>query len=152
MTKTKKLIINATASETRIGLLEGNRLVDLYVERHTKRGMVGNIYKAKVSRVLPGMQSAFVNIGADRSAFLYGGDIMDSVYAASVSSHPNQDPRELSNRTPIEKVLREGQEICVQVAKEPLGTKGPRDDGCDYSRSLSRPDAGIQQSWHFPSD
>ena len=126
MTKTKKLIINATASETRIGLLEGNRLVDLYVERHTKRGMVGNIYKAKVSRVLPGMQSAFVNIGADRSAFLYGGDIMDSVYAASVSSHPNQDPRELSNRTPIEKVLREGQEICVQVAKEPLGTKGPR--------------------------
>ncbi|RYZ51885.1 MAG: Rne/Rng family ribonuclease [Proteobacteria bacterium] len=126
MTKTKKLIINATASETRIGLLEGNRLVDLYVERHTKRGMVGNIYKAKISRVLPGMQSAFVNIGADRSAFLYGGDVMDSNQMASMGAQPNQDPRELSNRTPIEKVLREGQEICVQVAKEPLGTKGPR--------------------------
>ncbi len=126
MTKTKKLIINASASETRIGLLEGNRLVDLYVERHTKRGMVGNIYKAKISRVLPGMQSAFVNIGADRSAFLYGGDVLDPTYMASMSAHPNQDPRELANRTPIEKVLREGQEICVQVAKEPLGTKGPR--------------------------
>ncbi|MBC7658608.1 MAG: Rne/Rng family ribonuclease [Chitinophagaceae bacterium] len=124
MKPTKKLIINATASETRIGLLEGNRLVDLYVERHTKRGMVGNIYKAKISRVLPGMQSAFVNIGADRSAFLYGGDVMDPTYAASLHSH--QDPREQANRTPIEKVLREGQEICVQVAKEPLGTKGPR--------------------------
>lgn len=126
--KTKKLIINASASETRIGLLEGNRLVDLYVERHKKRGMVGNIYKAKVSRVLPGMQSAFVNIGADRSAFLYGGDVMDQAHVASLNAklQNNQDPRELSNRTPIEKILREGQEICVQVAKEPLGTKGPR--------------------------
>ncbi len=126
--KTKKLIINATSSETRIGLLEGNRLVDLYVERHKKRGMVGNIYKAKVSRVLPGMQSAFVNIGVDRSAFLYGGDVMDSSHVASLHANlkKNQDPRELSNRTPIEKILREGQEICVQVAKEPLGTKGPR--------------------------
>lgn len=122
----KKLIINTTASETRIGLLEGERLVDLYVERHSKRGLVGNIYKAKVSRVLPGMQSAFVNIGADRSAFLYGGDVMDPSYLASMREHPNQDPRESSNRTPIEKILKEGQEICVQVAKEPLGTKGPR--------------------------
>ncbi len=126
--KTKKLVINATASETRIGLLEGNRLVDLYVERHKKRGMVGNIYKAKVSRVLPGMQSAFVNIGADRSAFLYGGDVMDPSHLASLNAklQNDQDPREISNRTPIEKILREGQEICVQVAKEPLGTKGPR--------------------------
>lgn len=126
--KTKKLIINASASETRIGLLEGNRLVDLYVERHKKRGMVGNIYKAKVSRVLPGMQSAFVNVGVDRSAFLYGGDVMDPTHVASLNSNlkNHQDPREVSNRTPIEKILRDGQEICVQVAKEPLGTKGPR--------------------------
>lgn len=126
--KSKKLIINASASETRIGLLEENRLVDLYVERHNKRGMVGNIYKAKVSRVLPGMQSAFVNIGADRSAFLYGGDVMDATHVESLKSklQNHQDPRELSNRTPIERVLREGQEICVQVAKEPLGSKGPR--------------------------
>ncbi len=122
----KKLIINATSSETRIGLLEGNRLVDLYVERHTKRGMVGNIYKAKVSRVLPGMQSAFVNIGADRSAFLYGGDVIDPHHISTMNAQPDKDPREMANRTPIEKILKEGQEISVQVAKEPLGTKGPR--------------------------
>lgn len=122
----KKLIINTTVSETRIALLEGERLAELYVERQNKRGMVGNIYKAKVSRVLPGMQSAFVNIGADRSAFLYGGDVVDPEYLANLKSQTQQDPRESNNRTPIEKVLREGQEIIVQVAKEPLGTKGPR--------------------------
>lgn len=122
----KKLIINSTVSETRIALLEGERLAELYVERQNKRGMVGNIYKAKVSRVLPGMQSAFVNIGADRSAFLYGGDVVDPEYLANLKNQSQQDPRESNNRTPIEKVLREGQEIIVQVAKEPLGTKGPR--------------------------
>jgi len=123
----KRLIINSSVSETRIGLVEGQRLAELYVERLHKRGMVGNIYKAKVSRVLPGMQSAFVNIGADRSAFLYGGDVVDPEYIASVKSqNQGQDPRESNNRTPIEKILREGQEIIVQVAKEPLGTKGPR--------------------------
>ncbi|MCX6130420.1 MAG: Rne/Rng family ribonuclease [Proteobacteria bacterium] len=126
-TLSKKLIINCTVAETRIGLVEGDRLAEFYVERHHKRGMVGNIYKAKVSRVLPGMQSAFVNIGADRSAFLYGGDVVDPDYLASVKSHElGHDPRENNNRTPIEKVLKEGQEITVQVAKEPLGTKGPR--------------------------
>lgn len=73
------------------------------------------------------MQSAFVNIGADRSAFLYGGDVVDPAYIATVKNqNAAQDPRESSNRTPIEKILREGQEIIVQVAKEPLGTKGPR--------------------------
>jgi ribonuclease G len=123
----KRLIINSSVSETRVGLVEGDRLAELYVERTHKRGMVGNIYKAKVSRVLPGMQSAFVNIGADRSAFLYGGDVVDPEYIAAVKSqNQGQDPRESNNRTPIEKVLREGQEIIVQVAKEPLGTKGPR--------------------------
>jgi len=122
----KKLIINSTVSETRVALIEGQRLAELYVERQSKRGMVGNIYKAKVSRVLPGMQSAFVNIGADRSAFLYGGDVVDPDYLATLKNQSQQDPRESNNRTPIEKVLREGQEIIVQVAKEPLGTKGPR--------------------------
>ncbi len=123
----KQLIINSSVSETRIGLVEGDRLAELYVERLHKRGMVGNIYKAKVSRVLPGMQSAFVNIGADRSAFLYGGDVVDPDYIATVKNqNQGQDPRESNNRTPIEKILREGQEIIVQVAKEPLGTKGPR--------------------------
>src|SRR6478672_1710318 len=93
---TKMLLINSSVSETRVGLVEGERLAELYVERTHKRGMVGNIYKAKVSRVLPGMQSAFVNIGADRSAFLYGGDVVDPAYLAAMREHPNQDPRESS--------------------------------------------------------
>ena len=121
----KKLIINSTIAETRIGLIEGDRLAEIYVERHHKRGMVGNIYKAKVSRVLPGMQSAFVDIGAERSAFLYGGDVVDFELSPPVKEH-DSDPRENSNRIPIEKILKEGQEITVQVAKEPLGSKGPR--------------------------
>ncbi|MFW7382016.1 MAG: Rne/Rng family ribonuclease [Oligoflexus sp.] len=124
----KKLVINVNMSETRIALLEGERVAELYVERDSKRGLVGNIYKAKVSRVLPGMQSAFVNIGTDRSAFLYGGDVVDEAYLENLKAAKGEeaDPRDSSNRTPIEKILREGQDIMVQVAKEPLGTKGPR--------------------------
>ena len=76
----KKLVINVNSSETRIALLDKERLGEFYVERQSKLGMVGNIYKAKVSRVLPGMQSAFVNIGQDRAAFLYGGDVFDKTY------------------------------------------------------------------------
>lgn len=124
----KKLVINVNVSETRIALVEGERVAELYVERDSKRGLVGNIYKAKVSRVLPGMQSAFVNIGTDRSAFLYGGDVVDEAYLESLKADKGDeaDPRDSSNRTPIEQLLKEGQEVIVQVAKEPLGTKGPR--------------------------
>jgi ribonuclease G len=123
----KKLIINANLSETRVALLEDDSLVEIYVERDSNRGLVGNIYKAKVSRVLPGMQSAFVNIGTDRSAFLYGGDVVDESYLKQLKEKANEaDPRESTNRTPIERILKEGQDIMVQVAKEPLGTKGPR--------------------------
>ena len=68
----KKLIVNSLPSETRIALLEENRVRELYVERHNSKDLVGNIYKAKVSRVLPGIQAAFVNIGTDRSAFIQG--------------------------------------------------------------------------------
>lgn len=124
----KKLIINVGVSETRVALLENNRAAELYIEHQSSRGMVGNIYKAKVSRVLPGMQSAFVNLGTDRSAFLYGGDVIDDDYLDDIKSIGGNDvdPRSTSNKTPIEKILHEGQEIMVQVAKEPLGTKGPR--------------------------
>ncbi len=124
----KKLIVNVSVSETRIALLENNRAAELYIEHQSSRGMVGNIYKAKVSRVLPGMQSAFVNLGTDRSAFLYGGDVINEDYLKSIKSigGSDVDPRSTSNKTPIEKILHEGQEIMVQVAKEPLGTKGPR--------------------------
>ena len=124
----KKLVVNVNVSETRIALMEEDRAVELYIERQSSLGMVGNIYKAKVSRVLPGMQSAFVNIGSDRSAFLYGGDVVDEDYLSKLKEHNGRDvdPRSTTNKTPIEKILKEGDEIMVQVAKEPLGTKGPR--------------------------
>ena len=116
----KKLIINSLPSETRIALTENNRVRELYVERHTSKGLIGNIYKAKVSRVLPGIQAAFVNIGTDRSAFLYRDD-------AVVPTQSNKrDPRENPNKTPIQHILKDGQEILVQVVKEPLGNKGAR--------------------------
>lgn len=125
------------SSETRIALLEGDRMAEIYIERHSKKGLVGNIYKAKVARVLPGMQSAFINIGADRAAFLYGGDVLDPEFVKEEEERRRQeqlsdqeqipsDMRRHINRTPIEKLLRAGDEICVQVAKEPLGSKGPR--------------------------
>lgn len=121
----KKLVVNSNVSETRIALLEDGKLAALFIERHSNKGLVGNIYKAKVSRVLPGMQSAFVNIGLDRSAFLYGGDVLDpSVTHANLPGF--DDPREHANKRPIEEIIKVGQEIVVQVAKEPLGTKGPR--------------------------
>ncbi|MBQ47121.1 MAG: Rne/Rng family ribonuclease [Zetaproteobacteria bacterium] len=127
----KKLIINVNVSETRIALLEDNRLAEFHVERNSHLGLVGNVYKAKVSRVLPGMQSAFVNIGVDRAAFLFGGDVIDPVWLEAEKQRRAQevddrDPRTLANRTPIEHLIQDGDEILVQVAKEPLGTKGPR--------------------------
>ena len=96
----KKLIINSLPSETRIALTENNRVRELYVERHTSKGLIGNIYKAKVSRVLPGIQAAFVNIGTDRSAFLYRDDVV-------VPTQSNKrDPRENPNKTPIQHIKR----------------------------------------------
>lgn len=72
----KQLIININESETRMALLERGDLAELYIERHHERAMFGNIYKARVNRVLPGMQAAFIDIGAERSAFLYAGDVI----------------------------------------------------------------------------
>lgn len=127
----KQLIINTNVTETRIALIEGGRVAEIFIERHGRKGMVGNIYKGSVARVLPGMQSAFINIGAERSAFLYGGDVVDPTYieaerARRKTQDKDLDPREMMNRTPIEQLLKDGQEILVQVAKEPLGSKGPR--------------------------
>ncbi len=130
----KQLIINTNRSETRIALLEGGRVAELFIERNRDRGIVGNIYLGTIMRVLPGMQAAFVNIGAERTAFLYGGDIFDSETMAERLSDEevqNMSPEEIRERNqrqrkPIEKLIREGQQIIVQVAKEPLGTKGAR--------------------------
>ncbi len=132
----KQLVINTNISETRIALLEKDRVAELFIERQRERGMVGNIYLATVMRVLPGMQAAFVDIGAHRTAFLYGGDVIDPDALRDAESANQQQlidltPEELKersskNRKPIEKLLKEGQKVVVQVAKEPLGSKGAR--------------------------
>ncbi len=109
-----ELLINVTPRETRIATIENGMLQEVIIERESKRGLVGNIYKGKVSRVLPGMQAAFLEIGLERTAFLHLSDIM-------VDGGKNEES-ELS----ISDVLREEQELLVQVAKDPIGTKGAR--------------------------
>ena len=130
------LIINATSFEIRIALVEHGNLVEFYVERPSGKGLVGNIYKGKVVRVLPGMQAAFVDIGLERTGFLYVDDIHVSI-GDFEKRYENEDdgccckeaPEFLGNRIPgkaIEDLLKEGQELLVQICKEPIGTKGAR--------------------------
>lgn len=122
------LIINATPVETRVALLENGVISDLIVERAKEKGLVGSIYKGRIIRVLPGMQACFVDIGLDRAAFLYVGDIRDD----SITSDEVilDDSEEVSKPPPpksqIQDLVKEGQEILVQVAKDPIGTKGAR--------------------------
>jgi ribonuclease G len=127
----KKLVINANASEVRIALLQDGELSELIIERQRDKSILGNIYLGRVTRVLPGMNAAFVNIGLDRTAFLYGGDVFDSEElqehrAAKESVDPEHVKESSANKKPIEKMLRDGQDVVIQVAKEPLGTKGAR--------------------------
>ncbi|WP_137165604.1 ribonuclease G [Salinimonas lutimaris] len=115
-----ELLINVTPSESRVALIENGILQEIHVERHTKKGLVGNMYRGKVSRVLPGMQAAFVDIGLEKAAFLHASDIVfhNELVGEVMASHiQKQDIREL---------VREGQEIVVQVVKDPIGTKGAR--------------------------
>jgi ribonuclease G len=122
-----ELIINVTSYETRVALLEDRVLAELYIERTKDRGIVGNIYKGKVVKVLPGMQAAFVDIGLERAAFLYVADVYGKVEEYEEMGIPSEEmPIYLSPSLPIEDLLSEGQEITVQVSKEPLGTKGTR--------------------------
>ena len=115
-----ELLINVTPSESRVALIENGILQEIHVERHTKRGLVGNIYRGKVSRVLPGMQAAFVDIGLEKAAFLHASDIVihnEVVEEVSASHIEKHDIRDL---------VRDGQHIVVQVVKDPIGTKGAR--------------------------
>jgi ribonuclease G len=131
---TKELVINTTSHETRVALLENSHIAELYIERSRERGIVGNIYKGKVIRVLPGMQAAFVDIGLEKAAFLYVADVLDEMEAVEQFVEGNSQhakpaegtPNEHPPLPPIEDLLQEGQEILVQVAKEPIGTKGAR--------------------------
>jgi len=109
---TDEILINVTPQETRVAVIEEGVVQELHIERASSIGLVGNIYLGKVSRVLPGMQSAFVDIGLDRAAFLHVDDIW--------GQKQNGDAK------PIEKLLFEGQNVLVQVIKDMIGTKGAR--------------------------
>jgi ribonuclease G len=122
-----ELIINATPHETRVALLEDKVLAEIYIERTKDRGIVGNIYKGKVVKVLPGMQAAFVDVGLEKAAFLYVSDVYGRVEDyEEIGFQGEEIPTVVSPTLPIEELLSEGQEILVQVSKEPLGTKGTR--------------------------
>ncbi|WMJ09928.1 ribonuclease G [Nitrosomonas sp. sh817] len=108
-----EILVNITPQETRVAILEQGVTQELHIERTSGRGIVGNIYNGRVSRVLPGMQSAFVDIGLDRAAFLHVADIRNSAQEGDVVK-------------PIEKLLYEGNSILVQVIKDAIGTKGAR--------------------------
>jgi ribonuclease G len=125
---TKDLIVCTTPQETKVALLEDGVVAELFIEREAQRGVVGNIYKGRVTRVLPGMQSAFVDIGLERDAFLYVTDVLAELDENLLEPEEGggDGAPALSRHAPIEEKLREGQELVVQVVKEPLGTKGAR--------------------------
>ena len=110
-----EILINVTPQETRVAVLEQGVVQELHVERSSARGLVGNIYLGRVARVLPGMQSAFVEIGLERAAFLHIADIWE-----------HRQNGHGGDQRPIERILHEGQSLLVQVIKDPIGTKGAR--------------------------
>jgi ribonuclease G len=145
---TKEMIISSSAHETRVAILEEDQVAEIFIERERQRGVVGNLYKGRVSKVLPGMQSAFVDLGLERDGFLYVTDVIPSSeefdrletdedegrktnageggQGGRGQGGGGRRDREKGPEPKIEELLKEGQEIIVQVAKEPLGTKGAR--------------------------
>ncbi len=128
-----EILINVTRGETRVALLEGGQVVEFYVERKRDESILGNIYKGKVVKILPGMQSAFVDIGLEKAAFLYVADIKADTdeYAPLFEDEEKDNPIELIPRRcrsdmPIEEIIQEGQDLLVQVSKAPIGSKGAR--------------------------
>ena len=128
---TKEMIVTSNGHQTQVAVLEDDLLTELYVERENQRGVVGNVYKGRVSKVLPGMQSAFVDIGLERDGFLYVSDVVDTLEAfekmETGDEDEDDDEAEGGNaQAKIEDLLKEGQDILVEVTKEPIGTKGAR--------------------------
>jgi len=115
----EEILVNVTPRETRAALLEDGVLQEIYIERTRRRGLVGNIYKGTVTRVLPGMQAAFVELGLARTAFLHASDI-------ARSQAQGEEPEAPPSLPDIRELLHEGQPVLVQVLKDPLGTKGAR--------------------------
>ena len=118
----RDLIVSTTPRETRVALLEDGVVCELFIEREAHRGIVGSIYKGRVTRVLPGMQSAFVDLGLERDAFLHAADVFEELPENLLTA----EELETARQAPIEEKLHEGQEVVVQVLKEPIGTKGAR--------------------------
>ena len=120
----EELLVNVTPRETRVAVVENGMLQELHIERGSQRGVVGNIYKGKVQRVMPGMQAAFVEVGLERAAFLHANDIVrsspDAVVDGEEAALPTPPP------APIMDLLRDGQDIVIQVVKDPIGSKGAR--------------------------
>lgn len=140
---TQEIIINATSQQIRVALLEDGQVAEVNIERRKHRGIVGNIYKGRVTKVLPGMQAAFVDIGLKKDAFLYVTDVYDNLEEDEVEDLADEDEqaagddgeeegeapvrkKRSSRRPPIQDLLQRDQEVLVQISKEPLGTKGAR--------------------------
>ncbi len=125
----EEILINVTPRETRVAVVENGMLQEVHLERASRRGYFGNIYKGRVSRVMPGMQAAFVEIGLERAAFLHASDIMRTP-APDTGDEANGNGNGNGNghgpTPPIAELVRDGQEIVVQVVKDPIGTKGAR--------------------------
>src|SRR5690242_18188109 len=139
----KEMIVSSNGHETMVAILEDDLVAEVFVERERQRGVVGNVYKGRVSKVLPGMQSSFIDIGLERDGFLYVAEVIDTLEeferleagdedagngSAAPAGPTNGSARkeEARPQPKIEDLLKEGQEILVQVVKEPLGTKGAR--------------------------
>jgi ribonuclease G len=118
----RDLIVSTNPRETRVALLEDGVVSEIFLEREAHRGVVGSIYKGRVTRVLPGMQSAFVDIGLERDAFLHATDVFEELPENLLTP----EETEAARSAPIEERLHEGEEVVVQVLKEPMGTKGAR--------------------------
>jgi ribonuclease G len=117
----EEILINVTPRETRVAVVENGMLQEVHIERALRRGYVGNVYKGRVQRVMPGMQAAFIEIGLGRAAFLHASDVLrpPAQEALGTDQAPPAPP-------PIGELLREGQEVVVQVIKDPIGSKGAR--------------------------
>lgn len=124
--KGKKILIDSNPFEKRLALVEDGRLAEFYVERLKDRGITGNIYKGRIVRVLPGMQAAFVEIGLERTAFLHASDVSDSFDDLEEEENESRGENRGASSQQIQDLISEGQEIMVQVSKEPIGTKGAR--------------------------
>src|ERR1700712_5801706 len=138
---TKEMIISSNGHETMVAILEDDLVAEVFVERERQRGVVGNVYKGRVSKVLPGMQSSFIDLGLERDGFLYVAEVIDTLEEfEKLESGDDEDKEgvegksggssrgrdEVRPQAKIEDLLKEGQGILGQVVKEPLGTKGAR--------------------------